>query len=197
MRGFANATKLIRAESHNEKKYGINTSSIKKSDSDEFFHYQGASYIVLYRIFELVTPRTKFFDFVDIGCGKGRPVFVAESYGYDKLTGVELDKELVEAANKNLNSYALKRKASTIEFINANALEYNYKNTPTVYFLFNPFNAEVLKKVLARISLQTKAETWFVYMNPKYKAAFTEDKFEILHEIKTKRYLEAMVYRLK
>lgn len=197
MRGFINAIKLIKAEGPNEKKYGINTSSIKKSNSDEFFHYQGAGYLVLYRIFELVTPHTKLFDFVDIGCGKGRPAFVAESYGYEKLTGIELDKELAEAARENLKHYSLKRKSSTIEFITANALEYNYKNKPTVYFLFNPFNEEVLKKVLARITLSTNSETWFVYMNPKYKDAFTKDKFEVLHEIKTKRYLEAMVYRLK
>ncbi len=196
MRGFANAIRLIRAESPNEKKYGIATSSIKKSNSDEFFHYQGAGYLVLYRVFELVAPHTKFFDFVDIGSGKGRPVFVAESYGYDTLTGIELDKELVEAAKENLKHYSLKRKSSSIEFINVNALEYNYKNTPTVYFLFNPFSEDVLKKVLERIISQTNSETWFVYMNPKYKAAFTKDKFEILHEIKTKRYLEAVVYKL-
>lgn len=197
MRGFINAIKLIRAEGPNEKKYGINTSSIKKSNSDEFFHYQGAGYLVLYRIFELVTPHTKLFDFVDIGCGKGRPVFVAESFGYDNLTGIDLDKELVDAANKNLKTYLLKRKKSNIQFIHVNALEYNYKNTATVYFLFNPFNEEVLKKVLTKIISSTTSETWFVYMNPKYKAAFTKDKFEVVKELKTKRYLEAMVYHLK
>jgi len=197
LRGFANAIRLIRAEAPNEKKYGITTSSIKKSDSDEFFHYQGASYLVLSRIFKNILQPTKTFEFVDIGCGKGRPVFVAEAFGYDHLTGIDLDKELIEAANENLKSYLLKRKTSTVNFINVNALEHNYKNTPTVYFLFNPFNEEVLKKVLARISSQTNSETWFVYMNPKYKAAFTKDRFEIVKELKTKRYLEAMIYRLK
>lgn len=197
LRGLANAIRLIRAEAPNEKKYGIATSSIKKSNSDEFFHYQGAGYLVLYRVFEEISANTRSYNFVDIGCGKGRPVFVAESFGYNNLTGIDLDKELIDAANKNLKTYLLKRKESLIEFIHANALEYNYKNTPTVYFLFNPFNEEVLKKVLARISSQTHSETWFVYMNPKYKTAFANDKFEIVKELKTKRYLEAVIYKLK
>jgi 16S rRNA G966 N2-methylase RsmD len=197
LRGFSNAIELIRAEGPNEKKFGIATSSIKKSDSDEFFHYQGAGYLVLHSVFKEISSKTKTFDFVDIGCGKGRPVFVAESYGYNNLTGIELDKELVEAANENLKRYLLKRKESSIKFINVNALQNNYKNANTVYFLFNPFNKEVLEKVLARIISSTNSETWFVYMNPKYKTAFTNDKFEVVKELKTKRYLEAVIYRLK
>ncbi|MEO6303259.1 MAG: class I SAM-dependent methyltransferase, partial [Bacteroidia bacterium] len=153
--------------------------------------------LVLFRIFEYITPQTKHFNFVDIGCGKGRPVFVGEHYGYENLTGIDLDKELIEASNLNLKHYLLKRKSSHIQFINANALEYGYKNEPTVYFLFNPFNGDVLKKVLTRISSSTNSETWFVYMNPKYSTSFSPDKFEVVKELKTKRYLEAMIYKLK
>lgn len=197
LRGFINTIRLGRAEAKNEKIYGINTSSIKKSDSTEFFHYQGAGYLILFRIFEYITPQTKHFDFVDIGCGKGRPLFVAEFYGYETLKGIELDKTLIEAAESNAKSYLLKRKTSRIEFIHINALDHNYKNVPTVYFFFNPFNEEVLKKVLEKITTSTNSETWFVYMNPRYAQVFTKEKFELVHELKTKRYLEAVIYRLK
>ncbi len=134
---------------------------------------------------------------MDIGCGKGRPVFVAESFGYENLTGIDLDEELIAIANSNLKNYILKRKTSNIQFIHANALEYNYENKPMVYFLFNPFNEEVLKKVLKRIINSTTSETWLVYMNPKYKEAFTKEKFEVIEELKTKRYLEAVIYKIK
>ncbi len=197
LRGLINTIRLGGAEAKNEKEYGISTSSIKKSDSTEFFHYQGSGYLVLFRIFEYMAPQTKHFDFVDIGCGKGRPIFVAEHYGYNNLTGIELDKELIDAANENLKNYTLKRKTSQIRFIHANALEYNYQNIPTVYFLFNPFNEDVLKRVLEKIIMSTTSETRIVYMNPMYKQAFSENKFEVVTEIKTKRYLEAIIYRLK
>jgi len=134
---------------------------------------------------------------MDIGCGKGRPVFVAESFGYENLTGIDLDKELISIANSNLKSYSLKRKTSNIDFIHTNALEYKYENKPTVYFLFNPFNEEILKKVLGKVISSTSSEAWFVYMNPKYKTAFTKEKFEVVKELKTKRYLEAIIYKIK
>ena len=51
--------------------------------------------------------------------------------------------------------------------------------------------------VLQKIISSTKSETLFVYMNPKYKDVFAEEKFEIIAELKTKRYLEAVVYKLK
>ena len=197
LRGIGNTIQLIRAEPVNEKKFGIHTSSIKKSESLEFFHYQGAGYLVLFRIFERIKNKTKSFEFVDIGSGKGRPVFVAEYFGYENLTGIELDAELVFEANKNLKTYLLKRETSNIQFINTNALDYHYKNTPTVYFLFNPFNEDILKKVLEKISASTNSETWFVYMNPMYKEVFMAGKFEVVEELKTNRYLEVMVYRLK
>lgn len=197
LRGFINTIKLIKAETVNEKKYGITTSSIKKSDSTEFFHYQGAGYLVLFRIFKAIVPKTKNFAFVDIGCGKGRPVFVAENFGYENLTGIDLDRELISIANENLKSYLLKRTSSNIKFININALQYHYLNQPTVYFLFNPFNETILKKVLDNIISSTTSEIWFVYMNPLFLEPFKHEKIELVTELKTNNYLEAMIYRIK
>jgi SAM-dependent methyltransferase len=196
LRGFVNTIRLIRGENVNEKRYGIKTSSIKKSKSTRFFHYQGAGYIVLFKIFDLIAAQTKHLSFMDIGCGKGRPIFVAESYGYNNLTGIDLDDELIALAKENTKRYALKREGSKIEFINANALEYNYKNEPTVYFLFNPFNEEVLTTVINKIVSGTSSETWIIYMNPRFLSPFKNDNFELVVEIKTKRYLEAMIYKL-
>jgi len=197
LRGFINTIKLIKAETINEKKYGITTSSIKKSNSTEFFHYQGAGYLVLFRIFRAIEEKTKNFAFIDIGCGKGRPVFVAESFGYNNLKGIDLDGELIDIANKNLKNYLLKRESSNIKFIKVNALDYAYLNQPTVYFLFNPFNEAVLDKTINKILSSTSSETWFVYMNPMFKNCFVHEKIEVVCELKTKRYLEAIIYRVK
>ena len=79
----------------------------------------------------------------------------------------------------------------------ANALEFNYKNELTVYFLFNPFNAEVLKKVLEKISASTTSETYFVYMNPKHAEVFKTVNIKLVTEFKTNKYLEALVFKLE
>lgn len=196
LRGLFNTLKLLTAEISFEKKFGIKTSVIKRSASKEFFNYQGAGYNVLLRIFSEISETTKGFDFVDIGCGKGRAVFVAEYCGYDQLTGIELDEELIKDASRNTELYVFKRKESSINFIHVNALEYEYKNKPTIYFLFNPFNEEIMKKVLNRIVALSSSETWFVYMNPLYPKPFKEKGIPCIKEIKTRFYKEAFIFRM-
>lgn len=195
LRGLLNTFRLLKAEISYERRFGIKTSMIKKSDSAEFFHYQGASYRVLMQLFKTQDARTKNFHFVDIGSGKGRAVFVAEYCGYNQLTGIELGPELIEDARQNTNRYLLKRKESSIEFILANTLDYNFADRPTVYFLFNPFNAEILMRVLEKIKASTTSETWFVYMNPLFRKVFDKQGVPLVQELKTKRYLEAVIYK--
>jgi SAM-dependent methyltransferase len=197
LRGLYNTIKIIRSELEYEKQFGIKTAKLQKSESDEFFHYQGASYLVLFKIFDEIKKDTTNFEFIDIGCGKGRAVFVAEYAGYNQLKGIELRKELVEEAMKNLGLYKFKRPESTIEFICENALEYSYQDIPTVYFFFNPFNEDVMDKVLSRILASSKSETWFVYMNPLFREPFEKRKIQEVKRIKTKWYIEAVVYRLE
>lgn len=195
LRGLINTIRFLLAEVKHEHVFGIKTSMIKKNDSPEFFHYQGAGYQVLMRLFKTQDARTKNFNFVDIGSGKGRAVFVAEYCGYSNLTGIEMDAELFEEARQNAARYAFKRKESFVKFIHANALDYSFTDSPTVYFLFNPFNAEILTRVLEKIKASTRSETWFIYMNPLYRKVFDEQGYQLIQELKTRRYLEALVYK--
>ena len=197
LRGFFNTIRLMRAEVVNEKKFRIKTSTIKKSESKEFFHYQGSSYLVLQRILSELHKTTKDFDFVDIGCGKGRAVFVAEYYGYNHLTGIELDGHLVQEAKRNIELYPFKREESSINFVEENAVDYVYKDKPTVYFLFNPFNEKILSKVLDQIIALSSSETFFIYMNPLYPLPFKEKGIEVEKTYKTRFYKEAIVFKMK
>jgi len=196
LRGLFSSLALLRAEPFYEKKFGIKTAKIKRSSSTEFFHYQGASYQQLIRILKDIYPLTKEFNFVDIGCGKGRAVFVAEFSGYNQLTGIELDDALLLEARENLKIYPLKRVGSQIEFLHVNALDYSYKNAKTLYFLFNPFNEEVLRKVIQKIKKESFSETWFIYMNPLYPKPFDEAGLVLVKNFKTHFYTEAQVYRM-
>ena len=42
------------------------------------------------------------FSFIDIGCGKGRPLIIASRFGFKRLVGVEYSRRLSRAAEKNL-----------------------------------------------------------------------------------------------
>ena len=196
LRGLINTFKLLKAEGVYEKQFGVETAQLKKSNSDKFYHYQGASYLVLLKVLPQVFKKTRGFTFFDIGCGKGRAIFVAESCGYKNLIGIDLDDELIMKANENLKIYK-QGEESKIDFYNSNALSFDYNNEPTVYFMFNPFSEDILEGVLERILNTNTSETYFVYMNPKHVEAFDKKQFELIFEIKTRWYVEAMVYKLK
>jgi SAM-dependent methyltransferase len=193
LRGLLNTLRLFRAELREEKRFGIRTSAFRESNSKEFFHYQGASYLVLSRIFSEIK-ETRGFEFVDIGCGMGRVIFVAESEGYNRLLGIELREELLAEARQNENRYRLRRAGSEIRFVQANAIGYAYEDRPAVYFLFNPFNGQVLEEVLSAICRSTRSETWFVYMNPLFPEPFDRPGVERVRTVKTRFYKEAFIY---
>lgn len=195
LRGPAAAIRLLASESAKEKQLNIETREFKSSKSAQYFHYQGAAYQVLEKIFGNLEKKYFAYRFMDIGCGKGRAVFMAERAGFNDLTGIELDQELVATAQDNLERYANKRQESRIKFINVNAVNFEYGNRPTVYFLFNPFNQLVLEKVIRRIQSTGSEESLFIYMNPKYRKPFERNGFKVVKRIKTGLYTEAIFYK--
>lgn len=191
LRGISNTFKIINYESKAEKKYNINTAGVKTSKSSDFFHYQGANYWVLE---QLLKESLKLFieaNFIDIGCGKGRACFVAEKMGYKHVTGIDIDKELIQAAKENAGKIN-----SRVEFVNSNALEYKFKNQPSVYFLFNPFSASVLINVLNKIKECSTSKTLIIYMNPTQEQVFANLNIKLFKQVKTNRYVEANFYFL-
>lgn len=106
--------------------------------------------------------------FVDLGCGKGRVVFFASLRRLKKVIGVELDKELFLAAQKNLVNLKIKR--TPIEFVNFDVSNFDVKEG-TIFFFFNPFGYETFNKVINNIkeSLAVNPrKIRIVYYAPEY-----------------------------
>lgn len=197
LRGFVNTLRLGVLEVKHEKKFGIRTASIQPSSDPQYYHYQGAAYDISLRIFRDLVAGREHFHFIDIGCGKGRALIVAEHCGFSRLTGIELYPELLKEAAKNVENFPMRRTGSVITLLQANALDFEYPDEPAVYFLFNPFNSDVLRQVLLRIVQATRSETYFVYMNPKFAAVFAELGIKKHQVYKTRFYTEAIVYHLE
>ncbi len=197
-RGLFNTLQLISNESKTEKLFGIDTASIKKSDSEENFHYQGAGYLVLFRVFKQLPEQLKHYGFIDYGSGKGRALFCAEYCGFNQLIGVELDPELNTIANENLRKYTKKRKESTFAFYNENALDFVIPENCSTFYFFNPFSDEVMRevaKLIREYSIINKREVYVVYLNPTFKSLWTDYGFSVNKTIKTKWYTEAIIYK--
>ena len=159
LRGLFNTIKLGTLEMKHEKRFSIKTGSIKSSAEEDYIHYQGAGYVVIIKIFGDLAPGRENYHFVDIGCGKGRAVIVAENCGFNHITGIELHADLLRVAAENVKAYPMRRKESVITLLEINALNYEYKDEKAVYFMFNPFAGHVLKNVLLKILQNTRSET--------------------------------------
>lgn len=194
LRGLKNTLILLRQEMKYDTFFGINTKKISSKQTDEYYHYQGSSYFALFKVFEEIKKYKDEFDFFDIGCGKGRALIVAEYYGFKKLCGIDLDSDLIESAESNVKKRKYKKPETEFTIQTANALQFKYMNTPTIYFLFNPFGKQVLFEVVQKIMEQNNGNKKFVYLNPKHKEVFEELGFKKEKEIKTNKYLEAIVY---
>jgi SAM-dependent methyltransferase len=204
-RGFINTFKLLTYEGKYEKQLGINTHSIVNltnltlagESSEQNHHYQGASYFILFSVFNKLPENVKHNTFIDFGCGKGRALFVAEQCGFTKLIGVDIAKELIEDANANKLVYKPKNIKSEITFIFNDATKYELPNDACVFYFFNPFGEEILQQVINNIKVSVKEnprKIYCIYLNPKYKSVFDENGFEVYYIEKNKRYLEGIIY---
>lgn len=204
-RGSVNTFKLLSYEGKYEKQLGINTHSIVNlnkltlagENSEQNHHYQGASYYILFSIFEKLPIETKNLPLIDYGCGKGRALFVAEQCGFTNLIGVDIAKELINDANANKAVYVRKNSQSKIDFLFEDATKYLIPDNAQVFYFFNPFGEEVLQKVIDNIKESVKQhprKVYCIYLNPKFKAVFEENGFKVFYIEKNKRYLEGIIY---
>ena len=191
---------MLHYEGRYERFFGIKTMQIKKSDDEQNFHYQGASYMVLLELFKKLPEILKNKNFIDIGSGKGRALFCAEYSGFNNLIGVELDQELVEISNENVKLYSQKRKESHFHFTCENALTYVIPEGTSVFYFFNPFSEKIMQEVEKKISayqIQNRSEIFIIYVNPQFKNVWINAGYETYYKEGNSRYTEALIFRKK
>jgi SAM-dependent methyltransferase len=115
-------------------------------------------------------PALDTFAFVDLGCGKGRPLLVAFEFPFREIIGVDLATDLAEIARKNaarIRRLFPSRVPIRIEVHDATTFPFPPGNL--VVFLYNPFQGEPVARVRASIEAALAAETrqlFLVYYNP-------------------------------
>jgi SAM-dependent methyltransferase len=123
--------------------------------------------------------RHEDFTFVDIGSGKGRALFVAAEFPFRRLIGVEIAGKLCEAARANV---ALKPEwRDRISIVNEDATRFVYPEGPLVLFLYYPFYAAILRRVLANLEREFSHSTRPIYL--LYGNGFDTNDFESFAEI--------------
>jgi SAM-dependent methyltransferase len=106
--------------------------------------------------------RHEDFTFIDIGCGKGRALFVAAEYPFRQLVGVEIAGELCEVARSNVElDPAWKER---ISIVNQDAAACVYPEGPLMLFFYYPFFTPVLRRVLANLERQLRRSPRETYL---------------------------------
>lgn len=111
---------------------------------------------------------THEFTFVDLGCGKGKPLLIAAAMGFKEVVGVEFVHDLVEVARKNLAI----GQAANARVLEMDATEYHFPKRDMVVYLFNPFSEEVMSKVIANLEAARENKLYVIYASPICAALF-------------------------
>ena len=118
------------------------------------------------------------FTFVDLGCGKGRALLVAAQYPFERILGVELYEDLCRVARMNTAAKPI------VTIVQDDAATVIYPQTPLVLYLYHPFLAPVLRKVLKNLEHQYKKsprQIYLLYANPSYPRIMA--RFPFLHQV--------------
>ena len=131
----------------------IQTCGRDASGADEYHHpYEPTPYSVLERLADsgLIGKDDVVLDY---GCGKGRVGFFLSCQVKANTIGIEYDARIYQGALENQKT--AKAKAA---FLLTRAEEYEVPSEVNRCYFFNPFSAEILHKVMARI-----LESWYAH----------------------------------
>ncbi len=121
------------------------------------------------------------YTFLDVGAGKGRAMLVASLHPFRDVQGIELNPQLAAIARNNLRLFAEHPQASPLApatVFEGDALEAPLPSSPTVAFLFHPFEAPVLRRFVARAKqhfAERRCPFDILYVNAEHASVLDRD----------------------
>lgn len=179
-----------RREEHKfDRKFGIKTSSVREmGDLDvpielarHGVRYEPSAKEYVIQMIGLLDIEFSRYVFVDYGSGKGRVLFLASNYPFQRIIGVEFSRELHQVTKKNIISYTSPaQRCFQIASVCCNAAEFMPPNDPLVCYFYNPFSEFVLQQVVSNLesSLKTKPRpAYILYLEPRCAYIFERSKY--------------------
>jgi len=150
-----------------DNKYNLNTSSpvlkiiengIEKfvpwfEENSSYFeastHYQPTANYWIDLINNYFKSEANKYKFVDVGCGKGKPILysIIKNAKYREYVGIEIDPKLSDIFTNNLKSI----KAKNAKSLNIDAFDYDYSENKCIYFFAKPFEKPIFDLFIDKI----------------------------------------------
>ncbi|MGO9876442.1 MAG: class I SAM-dependent methyltransferase [Acidimicrobiia bacterium] len=107
--------------------------------------------------------------FLDIGCGKGRPMMVASQFPFARIVGWELSADLAAVAIANFSNALGADGSARFDVVVGNAVEMRFPAGRLVVFVYHAMGCELLQQLVHNLerALESDVEhVYFVYYNP-------------------------------
>ena len=137
--------------------------------------YEQTNLLFNYELENYLKKKSHFDDSIlDIGCGKGRMLYFFYKCGFGNSDGLEYSRDLAHVA---LNNYEIVKKRKSIKeslfniFV-GDAAEFDSYVNYNYFYMYNPFDGEVMQKVISRIiesQKESNRKIYIVYKNPLYE----------------------------
>ena len=109
--------------------------------------------------------------FIDFGSGKGNMIIEAEKLGFKKSIGIEFVKKFYQISLENIKK--LFGSKHNILVINDDASNFKLLIDTKLIFFYNPFDGEVMKKVIENIcNIKYTNRVFIIYHNPVQRDLF-------------------------
>jgi len=197
---------ILSNEIKGEDKYGIDTSppielpdlTVVDGDISQSSRYEAVNYFILEALLKRLCEVTAPLSFTDLGCGKGRAMVVAAHYGFTKISGVDFAKEVCNTAEQNMQKVRKKFPHTTYNVTCENVLDYEIQSYESVFFMFNPFNDEIIFRFLEKIEKsieQHPRDIYFLYVSPKHIETFLEFEYEPIFRKRKLKWLDGVILK--
>jgi SAM-dependent methyltransferase len=178
---------------HGSLKYGTNTLipvelkdlTIKNGDRKKASRYEAVSFYMLEKLLSAFQKVSGTTSIIDLGSGKGRVLMVAPHFGFTDITGIDFAKELCQQANMNMREKEKEFPNIKWKVINENVENYDIGNQDSVFFMFNPFAEDVLKRFLEKLDNschEFPRSIYFLYANPQYQQLLLANGYAIIYQ---------------
>lgn len=159
--------------------YNVET-QLREGKSDNLNHHYSPIYSTALRDCLSSIDNKHKMHFVDYGCGKGKGLLIASQFNFKKITGIDINKNLLNICKRNIKNFRKNNyKPQKIKLINSDALKYKI-NDENVFFFFNPFSNIILDKVLKNILNSTQKKIYVIFAGPKLTNKILKKKFKLI-----------------
>jgi predicted RNA methylase len=158
--------------------------------------YQPVNFYTALRLMSTLDDADKKGSLLDAGCGLGRLFFLAGAMGFRSAYGIDISPLLCHLAIAQADAAEQRYQHITISVECVNATYFEIPDDVSVIFMFNPFDATIMKAHLKQVmrSLKRRPRTLKVlYANPVHKSVWLEAGFEEIYHFSKMKYLEGSV----